>query len=725
MKIETSFLRTRVARRVVALFFLCALLPSSILAVIAFRYVTDNLETAGRERLEEIGRLTEDALLERLVALETTLRILASDITVRTSELPAIGSDSTLIRRFTALAVQTNDGPVTALIGTPQVPVRLDERQLQYLASERALLVTDVASIAQSVPPILMGVALAPVSHSSGILWAEIDAAYLMTGAELLPRDTDLCVFDAANRARYCSRPVGRQLPEQLMAEIASRPAGEADRGHFEWSSIVDEDYLSWYQSAPLRSWGVPSWVVVVSESKATVLAGMANFWKFFIRVVFLALLVVALLSYVQIRKSMEPLVKLREGTERIANRDFDTQVQVHSGDEFEDLATSFNAMTDTLRKQFSALTAINNIDRAVLAALSTETILDTILSGIRSVLASDAISVSLASANSDAPWKLVAMVSSGQEKVVRDIQISTTERNEFGANRDSLWLTGDSATRTYLDVSLFEGRGFQAFLALPIFTKDELSGVIALAYQQKPAFSGEDLVQARQLADQVAVALSNTRLIEQLDALNVGALTALARTIDAKSSWTSGHSERVTQTSLMVGRELGLPDKELELIHRGGLLHDIGKIGVPAAILDKPGKLTADEWVLMKSHVTIGARILEPIEAYRDVIPIVLRHHEHWDGRGYPDGLVGEEIDFYARVLTVGDVYDAMSSARPYRARMPSADVIAIITKDSGTQFDPEVVKAFLAVKEQVRLESHKPVPPVYRPVVPVVSGS
>ncbi len=725
MKIETSFLRTKVARRVVALFFLCALLPSSILAVIAFRFVTDNLETAGRERLEEIGRLTEDALLERLVALETTLRILASDITVGTNELPAIGSDSTLIRRFTALAVQTNDGPVTALIGTPQVPVRLDERQLQYLASERALLVTDVASITQSVPPILMGVALAPVSHSSGILWAEIDAVYLMTGAELLPRDTDLCVFDAANRARYCSRPVGRQLPEQLMAEIASRPAGEADRGHFEWSSIVDEDYLSWYQSAPLRSWGVSPWVVVVSESKATVLAGMANFWKFFIRVVFLALLVVALLSYVQIRKSMEPLVKLREGTERIANRDFDTQVQVHSGDEFEDLATSFNAMTDTLRKQFSALTAINNIDRAVLAALSTETILDTILSGIRSVLASDAISVSLASANSDAPWKLVAMVSSGQEKVVRDIQISTTERNEFGANRDNLWLTGDSATRTYLDVSLFEGRGFQAFLALPIFTKDELSGVIALAYQQKPAFSGEDLVQARQLADQVAVALSNTRLIEQLDALNVGALTALARTIDAKSSWTSGHSERVTQTSLMVGRELGLPDKELELIHRGGLLHDIGKIGVPAAILDKPGKLTADEWVLMKSHVTIGARILEPIEAYRDVIPIVLRHHEHWDGRGYPDGLVGEEIDFYARVLTVGDVYDAMSSARPYRARMPSADVIAIITKDSGTQFDPEVVKAFLAVKEQVRLESHKPVPPVYRPVVPVVSGS
>ncbi len=725
MKIETSFLRTRVARRVVALFFLCALLPSSILAVIAFRFVTDNLETAGRERLEEIGRLTEDALLERLVALETTLRILASDITVRTSELPAIGSDSTLIRRFTALAVQTNDGPVTALIGTPQVPVRLDERQLQYLASERALLVTDVASITQSVPPILMGVALAPVSHSSGILWAEIDAAYLMTGAELLPRDTDLCVFDAANRARYCSRPVGRQLPEQLMAEIASRPAGEADRGHFEWSSIVDGDYLSWYQSAPLRSWGVSPWVVVVSESKATVLAGMANFWKFFIRVVFLALLVVALLSYVQIRKSMEPLVELREGTERIANRDFDTQVQVHSGDEFEDLATSFNAMTDTLRKQFSALTAINNIDRAVLAALSTETILDTILSGIRSVLASDAISVSLASANSDAPWKLVAMVSSGQEKVVRDIQISTAERNEFGANRDNLWLTGDSATRSYLDVSLFEGRGFQAFLALPIFTKDELSGVIALAYQQKPAFSGEDLVQARQLADQVAVALSNTRLIEQLDALNVGALTALARTIDAKSSWTSGHSERVTQTSLMVGRELGLPDKELELIHRGGLLHDIGKIGVPAAILDKPGKLTEDEWVLMKSHVTIGARILEPIEAYRDVIPIVLRHHEHWDGRGYPDGLVGEEIDFYARVLTVGDVYDAMSSARPYRARMPSADVIAIITKDSGTQFDPEVVKAFLAVKEQVRLESHKPVPPVYRPVVPVVSGS
>jgi len=134
-----------------------------------------------------------------------------------------------------------------------------------------------------------------------------------------------------------------------------------------------------------------------------------------------------------------------------------------------------------------------------------------------------------------------------------------------------------------------------------------------------------------------VAVALANAQLLEDLDSMNWGTLTALARTVDAKSPWTAGHSERVTDTALEIGTALGLRDQELENLHRGELLHDIGKIGIPVSILDKPERLTEDEYRVVRGHSRMGARILEPIAAYASVIPMVLHHHERFDGKGYP----------------------------------------------------------------------------------------
>ena len=172
-----------------------------------------------------------------------------------------------------------------------------------------------------------------------------------------------------------------------------------------------------------------------------------------------------------------------------------------------------------------------------------------------------------------------------------------------------------------------------------------------------------------------------------------------LARAIDAKSLWTAGHSERVTQLALKIGRVMGLNQKELDDLHRGGLLHDIGKIGIAPEILDKAGKLTDEEYELMREHVRIGARILEPIQAYADVIPIVLQHHEYYDGSGYPDGIYGESISLGARIFTVADHYDALISDRPYRAGLAPEVVLGFIKNGAGKKFDPMVVEAFLEV--------------------------
>ena len=142
--------------------------------------------------------------------------------------------------------------------------------------------------------------------------------------------------------------------------------------------------------------------------------------------------------------------------------------------------------------------------------------------------------------------------------------------------------------------------------------------------------------------------------LVEELKDLNWSTITTLARTIDAKSPWTAGHSERVSQMSVAIANVMGLSEVELERLYRGGLLHDIGKIGVPISIIDKKGRLTDEEMAVMQSHVTIGARILEPLTALQDVLPIVLYHHERFDGKGYEAGLGGTDIPRLARILCV-----------------------------------------------------------------------
>lgn len=150
-----------------------------------------------------------------------------------------------------------------------------------------------------------------------------------------------------------------------------------------------------------------------------------------------------------------------------------------------------------------------------------------------------------------------------------------------------------------------------------------------------------------------------------------------------------------MTDVALRLAREMGIAEAELEIMRRGGLLHDIGKIGVPAAILDKPGKLT-DELKQMREHVNIGVRILQPIPGFAEAMPIVAQHHEWRNGQGYPNGLKGDEITLHARIFAVADCYDALISDRPYRAGLPVSKVVEMIKQGASRQFGPRVLEAF-----------------------------
>ena len=192
-----------------------------------------------------------------------------------------------------------------------------------------------------------------------------------------------------------------------------------------------------------------------------------------------------------------------------------------------------------------------------------------------------------------------------------------------------------------------------------------------------------------------------NARLIERLGELSYGALAALARTIDASSPWTAGHSERVTAYSLRMATYLGIDPVLLDALKRGGLLHDIGKIGIPPQILDKPGSLDPAELARIREHPSLGAKILAPLAAFSDAIPVVLSHHERFDGGGYPQGLAGEKIPMLARLLAVADVYDALVSSRPYRPGWKHDEALANIRAGRGSHFDPVMVDAFFGVME------------------------
>ncbi len=203
-------------------------------------------------------------------------------------------------------------------------------------------------------------------------------------------------------------------------------------------------------------------------------------------------------------------------------------------------------------------------------------------------------------------------------------------------------------------------------------------------------------------------MALSNVRLLQELDDLNWGTLSALARAIDVRSHWTMGHTERVTNLAQQIGRAMGLSRRRLEALHRGSLLHDIGKIGVSSELLERPGPLTEAEMEAVRQHVRLGVRIIEPIPALADAIPVVEQHHEWFDGQGYAAGLRGGGICIEARILAVADCFDALRSHRPYRPALSHSQVIEYLRQGAGGQFDPRVVEVFLEMNAEPAASSH-----------------
>jgi diguanylate cyclase (GGDEF)-like protein len=236
---------------------------------------------------------------------------------------------------------------------------------------------------------------------------------------------------------------------------------------------------------------------------------------------------------------------------------------------------------------------------------------------------------------------------------------------------------------------------------AVAAFELDGRRGCITIAIEDEP-FAERELRLFGGLARQAKLALANASSFEGLEQTFVSTVEALANALEANDEYTSKHARWITDLALRVGGELGLDEEGLKRLELGALLHDIGKIGIPSAILSKPGRLTAEERAIVETHPVLGERIIAPIDRLQSVRPVVRHCHERWDGRGYPDGLAGEEIPLESRIIFVCDAYHAMRTDRSYRRHLSHRESLRRLAEGAGTQFDPAVVEVALAVLER-----------------------
>jgi HD-GYP domain-containing protein (c-di-GMP phosphodiesterase class II) len=356
---------------------------------------------------------------------------------------------------------------------------------------------------------------------------------------------------------------------------------------------------------------------------------------------------------------------------------------------------------------QLDQLQALHRIDQAIAGSMDLRTTLNVLLENVLTQLKADAASVLLFN-----PRLQMLEYAAGRGFRTSLVQTTHLRLGESFAGRVALErraVQADDPSRIQESrqfASLWSGEGFAAYYGLPLIAKGHVEGVLEV-FHRAPRTAGPDWIDFLEtLAGQAAIAIDNAQLFDDLQRSNLdltlaydATLEGWSRAMDLRDKETEGHTLRTTEIAGQLARAMGVRDAALVHVRRGALLHDIGKLGVPDQILLKPGKLTDEEWVLMRGHPLLAYDLLSPITYLKPALDIPYCHHEKWDGSGYPRGLKGEDIPLAARIFAVVDVWDALRSDRPYRAAWPEDRVLEHIRSLAGTHFDPAAVESFLQV--------------------------
>lgn len=347
--------------------------------------------------------------------------------------------------------------------------------------------------------------------------------------------------------------------------------------------------------------------------------------------------------------------------------------------------------VNETLNK-YKEITLLYDMVEKVSSCLDTKEVARLVIEEARRVIRLSSVSVLLLNKETNV---LELIADHGHE-----LEVTTTVERGVGI-AGCVWASGraEIVNDVNADPRFVSGAvRISSMMCAPLKAKDAVVGVIKIGNSQPVVYTAEELKIFTTLASLAAVAIENASLYEQLKDAFYTTVYTLAETIEKRDPYTGNHTKRVMEYSLAIGRTLGLPEEEMTRLQLGAVLHDIGKIGVRDNVLLKESALTDEEFEQIKMHTIYGEEIISAIAQLRSAVPGVKQHHEKHNGRGYPQGLKGAEIDITARIIAVADSFDAMTSNRPYRKGLSLDEAFEELRKYSGSQFDPEIVDAFFA---------------------------
>jgi HD-GYP domain-containing protein (c-di-GMP phosphodiesterase class II) len=365
-------------------------------------------------------------------------------------------------------------------------------------------------------------------------------------------------------------------------------------------------------------------------------------------------------------------------------------------------------AMDSTSKIDRLALEALLATSREMMAFDDLPALLDRVLDRLSSIVKPDRAAIMLVDPQTGALIPR-AVRPAGAYSSVSEFASSTVVREALTA-RDVFIVHDIRMDPRLQQAQSVLAAGVRSVICVPLLGR---TGPIGALYADKlgvEQFAPELAEYAAAFAGHAAAALETAQLYDERHRHFRATLEAFAKAIDARDHYTAGHSERVTAYSLVLARHSGKYSADFETIRRAGMLHDIGKVGVPDSVLLKAGSLDAAERAQIEAHVTIGHMMLEPLPFLGASLPAVRGHHERWDGAGYPDRLGGTDIHPHARLMAVADSYDAMTSARPYRGALPAEEAARRLRADSGKQFDPEMIELFDGVQEELAALHEQP---------------
>jgi hypothetical protein len=463
----------------------------------------------------------------------------------------------------------------------------------------------------------------------------------------------------------------------------------------------VTRETPDWLEVAsPVRLGGGEYGVLAVRTNLAdrnALVAYIRNQGLYFAGIGFVSLSAVMLLGLGH--TFLVPLRALREMTSSAGEPSLVSAPVHHRDDEIGDVARSIEAMakrlkrrSQTLEQRVRELSLLHNTSKVTNSALTLDEALSAMLASAgKTTKATGGFIMLEDKGQKSGRLKLKATWGWSINKARRAVVSQDIARFVAGSG-EPLLLTGEST-----DIGFEHRQEFGDAIFAPISLGEETIGVIALLNQENGGFTEKNLQLLLTLANQASGAINSARLFEDLQASYLSTIQALAAAIDAKDSYTRGHSGRVVKYSQRIAAQMGLSGDEIMAVKTAAYLHDIGKIGIDERILLKPGALTAVECQNIMRHPGISAKILARVAFLQEAIPVVRHHHERFDGGGYPDGLAGAEIPLGARILAVADSFDAMTSDRPYRRALDARQARLELKRSAGAQFDPLVVEAFL----------------------------